>query len=233
MPESGLIKGYEKQLTMLPDQIIRSKRKTLSISINENAELIVRAPNRISDQKIQDFINEKENWITKNQSVIKARAEDTAKDKNMLLYLGTLFPLKTDNDAKKISFNGEEFLAGLQNKEKTNKSLKTWYKNKFKEVAVPRLFYFAEKHNLQVNQVRIKEQKTLWGSCSSRNNINLNFLLIMAPLKVIDYVIIHELAHTIHKNHSVNFWNAVEEIMPNYKEAKRWLKENGYRLRTL
>jgi len=218
---------------MLPDQIIRSKRKTLSISINENAELIVRAPNRISDQKIQDFINEKENWITKNQSVIKARAEDTAKDKNMLLYLGTLFPLKTDNDAKKISFNGEEFLAGLQNKEKTNKSLKTWYKNKFKEVAVPRLFYFAEKHNLQVNQVRIKEQKTLWGSCSSRNNINLNFLLIMAPLKVIDYVIIHELAHTIHKNHSVNFWNAVEEIMPNYKEAKRWLKENGYRLRTL
>ena len=233
MRESGLIKGYKKQLTMLPDQIIRSKRKTLSISINENAELIVRAPNRISDQKIQDFINEKENWITKNQSVIKARAEDTAKDKNMLLYLGTLFPLKTDNDAKKISFNGEEFLAGLQNKEKTNKSLKTWYKNKFKEVAVPRLFYFAEKHNLEVNQVRIKEQKTLWGSCSSRNNINLNFLLIMAPLKVIDYVIIHELVHTIHKNHSVNFWNAVEEIMPNYKEAKRWLKENGYRLRTL
>ena len=233
MPEIGLINRYGKQLTMLPDQIIRSKRKTLSISINENAELIVRAPNRISDQKIQDFINEKENWITRNQSVVKARDEDTAKDKNMLLYLGTLFPLKTDNDAKKISFNGEEFLAGLQNKEKTNKSLKTWYKNKFKEVAVPRLFYFAEKHNLQVNQVRIKEQKTLWGSCSSRNNINLNFLLIMAPLKVIDYVIIHELAHTIHKNHSVNFWNAVEEIMPNYKEAKRWLKENGYRLRTL
>ena len=233
MPEFGLINRYGKQLTMLPDQIIRSKRKTLSISINENAELIVRAPNRISDQKIQDFINEKENWITRNQSVVKARDEDTAKDKNMLLYLGTLFPLKTDNDAKKISFNGEEFLAGLQNKEKTNKSLKTWYKNKFKEVAVPRLFYFAKKHNLQVNQVRIKEQKTLWGSCSSRNNINLNFLLIMAPLKVIDYVIIHELAHTIHKNHSVNFWNAVEEIMPNYKEAKRWLKENGYRLRTL
>ena len=233
MPEIGLINRYGKQLTMLPDQIIRSKRKTLSISINENAELIVRAPNRISDQKIQDFINEKENWITRNQSLVKARAKDTAKDKNMLLYLGTLFPLKTDNDAKKISFNGEEFLAGLQNKEKTNKSLKTWYKNKFKEVAVPRLFYFAEKHNLQVNQVRIKEQKTLWGSCSSRNNINLNFLLIMAPLKVIDYVIIHELVHTIHKNHSVNFWNAVEEIMPNYKEAKRWLKENGYRLRTL
>ena len=218
---------------MLPDQIIRSKRKTLSIFINESAELIVRAPNRISNQKIQNFINEKENWIRRNQSAMKARVEEAGKDKNMLLYLGTLFPLKNDNDAKKICFNGKEFIADLQNKKKTNKSLTTWYKNKFKEVAVPRLFYFAEKHNLQVNQVRIKEQRTLWGSCSSRNNINLNFLLIMAPLKVIDYVIIHELVHTIHKNHSANFWSAVEEIMPNYKEAKHWLKENGYRLRAI
>ena len=218
---------------MLPDQIIRSNRKTLSISINESAELIVRAPNRISNQKIQDFINEKENWITRNQSLVKARVEERGKNKNLLLYLGTLFPLKTDNEAKKIYFNGKEFLADLQNEEKTNKSLKNWYKNKFKEVAVPRLFYFAKKHNLQVNQVRIKEQRTLWGSCSSRNNINLNFLLIMAPLRVIDYVIIHELVHTIHKNHSANFWNAVEAIMPNYKEAKHWLKENGYKLRTL
>ncbi len=126
--------------SMLPDQVIRSSRKTLSISINENAELIVRAPNRISDQKIQNFINEKENWITRNQSVVKARVEEAGKDKNMLLYLGTLFPFKTDNNAKKISFNGKEFLVDLQNKEKTNKSLKTWYKNKFKEIAVPRLF---------------------------------------------------------------------------------------------
>ena len=99
--------------SMLPDQVIRSSRKTLSISINENAELIVRAPNRISDQKIQNFINEKENWITRNQSLVKARVEKTGKDKNMLLYLGSLFPLKNDNYAKKISFNGKEFVAGL------------------------------------------------------------------------------------------------------------------------
>jgi hypothetical protein len=219
---------------MLTNQIIRSNRKTLSISINENAELVVRAPNQMSAQKIQDFINEKESWIKRNQAVIKARHKNTIEDKNALLYLGTLFPIKkTDNDSKKITFNGKEFIANFEDKEKTNISLKTWYKNKFKEVAVPRLFYFADKHNLRVNQVRIKEQRTLWGSCSSRNNINLNFLLIMAPLKVIDYVIIHELVHTIHKNHSVNFWNAVEAIMPNYKEAKLWLKENGYKLRTL
>ena len=112
-------------------------------------------------------------------------------------------------------------------------SLKKWYKKKFREVAIPRLTYFADQYNLSVNQVRIKEQKTLWGSCSSRNNINLNYLLIMAPMNVIDYVIIHELAHTIHRNHSSHFWKTVESMMPNFKEAKTWLKDYGYKLRKL
>ena len=86
---------------------------------------------------------------------------------------------------------------------------------------------------MKINQVRFKNQKTLWGSCSSKNNINLNYLLVMAPMLVIDYVIIHELVHTVHKNHSENFWNAVEAIMPDYKKAKKWLNKNGYKLRNL
>ena len=112
-------------------------------------------------------------------------------------------------------------------------TLKSWYKKKFMEIALPRLSYFSDKHNLAFNQVRVKEQKTLWGSCSGKNNINLNYLLIMAPMKVIDYVIVHELVHTIHKNHSTKFWQKIETIMPNYKDARYWLKENGHKLRRL
>lgn len=219
---------------MIPDQVIKSKRKTLSISINENAQLIVRAPNRISDAKIQEFINEKSSWIIKNKNLIKLRLQNTEKDQNNLLYLGEYFPIKKNiKSLKKVSFNGEEFITNLENQSQLSNALKIWYKDKFKELAIPRLNYFVDKYGLTVNQVRLKRQKTLWGSCSSRNNINLNFLLIMAPLKVIDYVIIHELVHTIHKNHSANFWSAVEDIMPNYKDPKNWLKENGYKLRTL
>ena len=219
---------------MIPDQVIKSKRKTLSISINENAQLIVRAPNRISDAKIQEFINEKSSWIIKNKNLIKLRLQNTEKDQNNLLYLGEYFPIKKNiKSLKKVSFNGEEFITNLENQAQLSNALKIWYKDKFKELAIPRLNYFVDKYGLTVNQVRLKRQKTLWGSCSSRNNINLNFLLIMAPLKVIDYVIIHELVHTIHKNHSANFWSAVEDIMPNYKDPKNWLKENGYKLRTL
>ena len=219
---------------MIPDQVIKSKRKTLSISINENAQLIVRAPNRISDARIQEFINEKSSWIIKNKNLIKLRLQNTEKDQNNLLYLGEYFPIKKNiKSLKKVSFNGEEFITNLENQSQLSNALKIWYKDKFKELAIPRLNYFVDKYDLTVNQVRLKRQKTLWGSCSSRNNINLNFLLIMAPLKVIDYVIIHELVHTIHKNHSDNFWSAVEDIMPNYKDPKNWLKENGYKLRTL
>ena len=219
---------------MIPDQVIKSKRKTLSISINENAQLIVRAPNRISDARIQEFINEKSSWIIKNKNLIKLRLQNTEKDQNDLLYLGEYFPIKKNiKSLKKVSFNGEEFITNLENQSQLSNALKIWYKDKFKELAIPRLNYFVDKYGLTINQVRLKRQKTLWGSCSSRNNINLNFLLIMAPLKVIDYVIIHELVHTIHKNHSANFWSAVEDIMPNYKDPKNWLKENGYKLRTL
>jgi predicted metal-dependent hydrolase len=95
---------------------------------------------------------------------------------------------------------------------------------------MPRIDYFANQHNIKFNNVRLKAQKTLWGSCSSDNNLNFNYLLMMAPISVIDYVIVHELSHTIHKNHSNNFWGLVESILPEYKKAKKWLKENNFRM---
>ena len=219
---------------MTPYKVIRSNRRTLSISINENAELIVRAPHLLSMNKIHDFINEKKKWVNKQQKIINNRLSDSAFDKDMALMLGSLYPIKIKTDqSKKLIFNGEEFLVCSSDQELIYSSLKKWYKKKFREVAIPRLTYFADQYNLSVNQVRIKEQKTLWGSCSSRNNINLNYLLIMAPMNVIDYVIIHELAHTIHRNHSSHFWKTVESMMPNFKEAKTWLKDYGYKLRKL
>jgi len=221
---------------MITPQIIRSDRKTLSLSINENAELIVRAPNRASYDEIQKFISEKSAWIEKNHRLIKARLKNDLNHNlnSQCLYLGSLYPIKIDhNSFDQISFNGQIFTMNDESSETISLILKSWYKKRFMEVALPRLNYFSDKYNLKVNQVRVKEQKTLWGSCSSKNNINLNYLLIMAPIKVIDYVIVHELVHTIHKNHSVKFWQEVETIMPRYKEARYWLKDNGYKLRRL
>ena len=217
---------------MTPHKIIKSKRRTLSLSINENAELIVRAPNQISNKRIEEFIIEKSKWINKNKNLMQSRINEM--NDSDYLFLGNIYPLiKVYENPNKIDFNGTEFITSIKNQDKFKASLKSWYKIKFKEIAIPRLNYFSDKYNLKINQVRFKNQKTLWGSCSSKNNINLNYLLVMAPMIVIDYVIIHELAHTVHKNHSENFWNAVEAIMPNYKKAKKWLNKNGYKLRNL
>ena len=243
MLESGLTNAINSILfilriviQMISPQIIRSNRKTLSLSINENADLVVRAPSRVSDDEIQKFISEKSAWIDNQQRLIKARLKDNENQHSSLqcLYLGSLYPFKIDNSAvEPISFDGHVFTIVNVNRERISLPLKSWYKKRFIEVALPRLSYFSDKHKLKVNQVRVKEQKTLWGSCSSKNNINLNYLLIMAPMKVIDYVIVHELVHTIHKNHSAKFWQKVETIMPNYKDARYWLKENGHQLRRL
>ena len=221
-------------IDMNPNKIIRSKRKTLSLTINENAELIIRAPKRLSIEKIQDFIIEKENWINRKKRLIENQIKDVTSNHNKLLYLGNLFPINVEQNAsKELFFTGEEFIANSIEPDSLSLSIKKWYKNKFKEIALPRVAYFANKHNLMVNQVRIKNQKTMWGSCSSKNNINLNYLLLMAPMGVIDYVIVHELVHTIHRNHSTDFWDSVESIMPEFEEHKRWLKKNGYKLRRI
>ncbi len=219
---------------MTPHKIIKSKRRTLSLSINENAELIVRAPNQISNKRIEEFIIEKSKWINKNKNLMQSRINEMNNSDSNYLFLGNIYPLiKVYENPNKIDFNGTEFITSIENQDKFKASLKSWYKIKFKEIAIPRLNYFSDKYNLKINQVRFKNQKTLWGSCSSKNNINLNYLLVMAPMLVIDYVIIHELVHTVHKNHSENFWNAVEAIMPDYKKAKKWLNKNGYKLRNL
>jgi predicted metal-dependent hydrolase len=213
-------------------QLIRSKRKTLSLQINSNAELIVRAPNRLSVKKIDQFIDEKSNWIEKKSTSIDAKKPQKHSyiEAEKFLYLGIEYPLNVNTShTKGLSFDGKMFSLNVGGE----KEFLTWYKAAFKKVALPRLDYYADLYQLNYQQVRLKTQKTLWGSCSGVNNINLNYLLIMAPMSVIDYVIVHELAHTKIKNHSKDFWQLVESILPKYKASKSWLKNNGYKLHNL
>ena len=211
-------------------QLIRSKRKTLGLQINSNAELIVRAPNRLSVKKIEQFIEEKSSWIKEKSNSIKAKdvQKPSYKEGENFLYLGGLYPF-IPQPSKKLDFNGICFSAEQINKDELLK----WYKIAFKSIAIPRLDYYADTFSLPYQQVRLKTQKTLWGSCSGTNNINLNYLLIRAPMDIIDYVIVHELAHTKIKNHSKDFWQLVESILPEYKASKSWLKDNGYKLHNL
>lgn len=105
--------------------------------------------------------------------------------------------------------------------------LGTWLKAYSKKFILKRVQELAQIYGFSYNRVSIREQSTRWGSCSSEKNLNFNWKLILAPPEILDYVIIHELAHTVELNHSKSFWNLVEKVMPNYREYRNWLRKNG------
>ena len=102
--------------------------------------------------------------------------------------------------------------------------------NKALQYIPERVKYFAPIVGVNYSRITIRNQKTKWGSCSSKGGLNFNCLLMLAPPEVIDYVVVHELCHRKEMNHSQAFWAEVEKVLPNYKSAKKWLKDNGSEL---
>lgn len=101
------------------------------------------------------------------------------------------------------------------------------------KVIPERVEYFAKVIGVTYGKITVRNQKTRWGSCSSKGNLNFNCLLMLAPPEVLDYVVVHELCHRKQMNHSKAFWLEVEKVLPDYKEARKWLKEEGSQMITL
>lgn len=104
------------------------------------------------------------------------------------------------------------------------------YRNMARELFTNRVAYYHKFTGGNYTSITIRDQKSRWGSCSSRGTLSFNYRLIFAPAGVLDYVVVHELCHLTHMNHSKDFWNMVESIMPTYKQYKNWLKEHGHEL---
>lgn len=114
--------------------------------------------------------------------------------------------------------------------EQQKKALEERYRSAAKEYIPKRVAYYQTYVGAGYEKITIRDQKTRWGSCSSKGTLSFNWRLMLAPPTVLDYVVVHELCHLIHMNHSKAFWLAVEEIMPDYREHRNWLKENGNKL---
>ena len=177
--------------TVLPAQIIRSNRKTISIQIDRNGEVVVRAPYRVSDRQIRQFLLEKEHWICKHQEKAKAREKE----------LEGIEPLSREE----IERLAEQAM----------------------KVIPERVAYYAKKIGVTYGRITIRNQKTRWGSCSSKGNLNFNCLLMLTLPEVIDSVVVHELCHRKEMNHSAKFYEEIYRVYPEYDKWNRWLKENG------
>jgi predicted metal-dependent hydrolase len=159
---------------------------------------------------------------------------------NSIFYKGQEHEIKLTaypGKATQIIYRENKFIIYVNNKAAENRvtkeiaqQLRFWMIDKAEELIKKRVAEYSELIGVNYNNIRIKDTKTRWGSCSSKSNLNFNYRIIMAPERVMDYIIVHELCHLKHMNHSKEFWNAVANYMPDYEKHKEWLKENGMKL---
>ena len=220
-------------------QLLRSKkrRKTISLHIKEGGEIVIYAPYHTPQREIERFLEERRSWIVEKMSEKEKSIRATEKAfiaGEKFLYLGESYPLEIEesNNRKvplKLSFG--KFILDKDHVGGARDLFIKWYKKEAEENLTERVDYCSNRLRLFPKGIRITSAKYRWGSCSRENRLSFSWRIIMAPLSVIDYVLIHELVHIKEKNHSKSFWSFVESIIPDYKEHRLWLKENGHSLR--
>ena len=208
-----------------PDEIIRSQRKTLSIAVDAFGRLIVRAPKRCSDARIFAFIAEKEAWILRKKAE-RVGAGIQLPPENLHGYTLTLLgrPCKIwVVDTLKVGYDAEQGIVYLPEKNARERLVK-WLKTNARRIFTELTEKTALAMGTRYRSVTVTSARSRWGSCSGENAIRYSFRLIYAPKEVIEYVVVHELAHTKHKNHSKAFWSEVATYVPDWKQKRNWLK---------
>lgn len=182
----------------MPDsiRIIRSSRRTLSLQVKHDGQVIVRAPQNASLKDIESFVRKNAAWLQKHLALVEKEMEARASS--------PVQPLTMDE----IRSLAEQAM----------------------QVIPARTAHFAPLVGVDYGRITIRNQKTRWGSCSAKGNLNFNCLLMLAPPQVLDYVIVHELCHRKEMNHSPRFWAEVARVIPDYKQYEKWLKTEGTRL---
>ena len=215
------------------DKLVRSKRKTIALIIERDGSFTVRAPMRATHSAIATFIKQKEDWITRTREKIKSTRPTQKKeyaDGEKFMLLGSFFDLKLVTPQRPSLRFDKGFTLSRTAQIKGEVIFTRWYKARALEVISERVKQYSQQYDFVPRQVKISSAKTRWGSCSSNGTLNFTWRLVMAPLEVIDYVVVHELAHLRVKNHSSKFWKVVESIYPEYKKQRKWLRENGEKL---
>lgn len=220
--------------------LIYKKRKTLKISIEENGEVKVEAPINVNNQEILRVIKSKAKWIiSKQEEIERINNEKVTREATYgksYLYLGKYYSLKliVDENIKNTSVELQRenliVISNTYDEEKIKFAIKKWYKEKTLERAKERISYYENYFSHKVKDIKVKEQKARWASCTYDNKILFNYRIIMAPDYIFDYIVVHEMCHMKHKNHSKEYWQSVGEVLSDYKERKLWLRKNGIRL---
>ncbi|MBI2333471.1 MAG: M48 family metallopeptidase [Chloroflexi bacterium] len=215
------------------NKFVRAKRRTIALIIERDGSLTVRAPKRAALRDIEQFIHEKIDWILRSREKLRAIVTLPKKqyaNGETFLFLGSEYELSIVNPQRPALKLGNGFTLGSTAQKRGEGMFIRWYKEQALQVFTERVDHYAALYGFSPKQVKVNSAKTRWGSCSANGTINFTWRLVMAPLDVIDYVVLHELAHLRVKNHSPRFWKLVESLCPDFKRHRKWLKENGEKL---
>lgn len=219
------------------------RARNIRLSIHREKGLRITVPRTYRIEEVESFIRQKQRWITKhlqrtlqiNEYVRRELDEDES-----IEFLGKNYPIRIITGARRgISCSMKEdyfefhisFMIQPDDRQKYIRAvLKKWMRTQAKHIIPFRVSMVNERIGFRFQRISIKDQRTRWGSCSKKGNLNFNYRLLMAPMEIIDYIIVHELVHLKEQNHSHRFWSIVKQFCPQYEEHEAWLKAHEWRL---
>ena len=210
----------------------RAKNLLLHIDHTAKVEVVIPACRKIVQKQIEKFIQEKKRWILRHMQKAEEIKRKATRRKKFLLFLGRDVPIEVIEEERKravaLPSSGKLIVrVPISQKELAEKAIQRFYKKHARRIITHIVEKKAKEMNVAFSRISIRSQKTLWGSCSPRKVLSFNWRLIAAPQKAIEYIVVHELAHLKHRNHSKAFWKEVQKYCPKYKKYERWLKNNG------
>ncbi len=213
--------------------LIRSARRTLALEIKPDATLVVRAPRRTPLKQVQKFVESHDDWINRKQAEVLNRPRAPEKrfvEGEEFLLQGKSCRLRlVDSPAKAVDFDGRLLLSRHALPQAKEAVIK-WYKSHARGILTDRVKKFAAIMGCRPSTIRITSPQRRWGSCGVHSSLNFNWRLVMAPPEIIDYVVVHELAHIRHRGHGREFWSFVEAFAPDCRRHRKWLSDYGHTL---
>lgn len=219
-------------------KIEKKTRKSISIKITEVGEVLVSAPLYISNERIKELIKSKSKWIIEKLDLMENNKAKQGPIESVM-FLGRVYKVhiyEVQESGIRVSLTEEELQVRISKEFKckeayVKEAIVVWYKKQAALIYKEKTDQYSKILKVFPNKITIKEQKTRWGSCSSRGNLNFNWKVVMAPDEIINYLVVHELCHMLQMNHSKDFWDLVESVLPDYRVYREWLKVNGSKLR--
>ena len=211
------------------------RRKTVSIFIERNGSVKVLAPVAATDNKVEAAVKSKEYQIFKKlakwKELNQGKVNREFVNGQSFLYLGRNYRLKlTENQDVPLKISGGFFYLDKKHLSKAEKVFKDFYRNKAENKIQERLKLIQNKFAHKPTAIKVLELQNRWASWTPKNGLNFHWKCIMAPVSVLDYIIMHEMVHLKYHNHSAEFWNELDKKMPDYRQQDSWLKRNGVKM---